>query len=353
MFDFSLTYPVDLNDPRATLRMSCNDIEQALLSIAKRVGRNRSDLYQKKHGGALHGYATRQRDPKHAGLNEPIAEHYQSAQEQWGLLEEKRVVAFPISDLTANPMRVHYDASIRADQATMYANDSDSRLFYLDDEPIGEVPYTLLLSYTSGGSLRFTIEHEVLVSETGTLPDSIPKEVRDGLNWWAACPPVVSRGSFDAKRYAELDYDHRHVIGFPILEEDRVKKKELEARLREVFETFPSWSDWCSAIQSKLPNQEDWVQGSHAVLGISEDDLVLVHRTAPIPVIAEELIDEHGVQDAVLLDSGGSCAIWANWINRGAGGVLASHFNFRPERGAVVFLVLEGKRGRVKKKGDG
>ncbi len=353
MFDFALAYPIDLDDPKATLRMSCNDIEQALLSVAKRVGRNRSDLYQKKHGGALHGYATRQRDPKHAGLNEPIAEHYQSVQQQRGSLDEKRVVAFPISDLTANPLRLHFDASIRPDQATMYANGSDTRLFHLDDEPIGEVPYTLLISYTSGGSIRFTIEHEVLVTETGSLPDSIPKEVRDGLNWWAACPPVVSRRSFDAKRYAELDYDHRHVIGFPILEEDPVKKEELEARLSEVFETFPSWNDWCDAIQTKLPDLEDWVPGSHAVLGISEDDLLLVHRTASIPVISEELINEHGVQDAVLLDSGGSCAIWANWANRGKGVVLASHFNFRPERGAVVFLVLDGKRGPVKKKSQG
>jgi hypothetical protein len=45
----------------------------------------------------------------------------------------------------------------------------------------------------------------------------------------------------------------------------------------------------------------------------------------------------------VLLDSGGSCAIWTNWANGREGGVLASHWNFRAPRGAVLFLELDGR----------
>lgn len=344
MFDLCIEYPVELHDPQATLRILCKHIRQVRLSVARRAERNRSDLYQKKHGGAVHGYATRQRDPRHAGLNQPIAAHFQSVQERWGPLADKRVVAFPISDLTANPMRPHFDASIRPEQATSYANGSDTRLFHLDDEPIGQVPYTLLISYLHDGKARFAIQHDVLVSATGELPATVPEEIRDGLSWWAACPPVVNGSDFAGERYALLDYDHRHVIGCPVVEQDPQKKGFLETRLGEVFATFPNWRDWSEAIRSGLPERKDWVPGSHAVLGLAEGRLVLVHRTAPIPVIADEMIGEHGVRDAVLLDSGGSCAVWANWVNAGEGGVLASHFNFRPDRGAVVFLVLEGKR---------
>jgi hypothetical protein len=39
------------------------------------------------------------------------------------------------------------------------------------------------------------------------------------------------------------------------------------------------------------------------------------------------------------VDSGGSCAIWANWLNGNRGGVLANARNFRPRRGAMPSLV--------------
>lgn len=88
---------------------------------------------------------------------------------------------------------------------------------------------------------------------------------------------------------------------------------------------------------------EGLAKGYHAALGISEGQLILVHRYATIPQVAEEL-KKQGAKEAVLLDSGGSCAIWANWIGGAQGGILAHAWNFRPARGAVVFLVLKSKR---------
>jgi hypothetical protein len=85
-------------------------------------------------------------------------------------------------------------------------------------------------------------------------------------------------------------------------------------------------------------------EGYHAALGLSEHDLIIVHRIGTIPAIADKL-RSLGAQEAVLLDSGGSCSIWANWPDGGRGGVLASAWNFRPERGAVLFLVLEEAGG--------
>ncbi len=107
--------------------------------------------------------------------------------------------------------------------------------------------------------------------------------------------------------------------------------------------SFPDWKKWCETICQKLANPTSPETGYHATLGISEGELILVHRIATIPDLADEL-RTLGAQEAVLLDSGGSCAIWANWANGGEGGVLASAWNFRAPRGAVIFLVLKGKR---------
>jgi len=123
---------------------------------------------------------------------------------------------------------------------------------------------------------------------------------------------------------------------------DERKKKEKE--LRDIYhESFPDWDKWCEVIRRKLSDLKKPEIGYHAALGISGKELIVVHRTATIEEVAEEL-HTLGAEDAVLLDSGGSCAIWANWPNSGEGGVLANAWNFRAPRGAVIFQVLKGKR---------
>lgn len=344
-----ITFLLDYSDtkqaePKATLEISREVIEEAYLSVACRTARNRTALYQQKHAGAE--MATRRRDPTLAALNRPISEHYELLQEQIGPLKDRRVIAFTISDLTANPLRPHYDDSIPDEQRAfqvartilaVYRNGLSAKLFHLEDEPITEVPYTLLFSYEEEGQTRLAIHHKVEVNADGSLPEQIPKEIRNGLKWWAACPPLLKEGKHCLEEFAVLDYDIRHVFGFP--EKDSAEEEEL----RKIYETFPSWEDWCKGIREKLRSFESPAVGSHAALGISEQELIVIHRTDTIPKIAEEL-KNLGMRDAVLLDSGGSCAIWANWANGGQGGILANHFNFRPARGAVIFLVLKGER---------
>ncbi len=347
-------------DPKATLTISLNTVEQVHLSVANRAERNRTALYQRKHKGAE--LATRERDPKLAALNKPIPEHYEFFKKS---IDHRRVIAFPISDLTANPLRPHYDASIGPEQALLYSNGSDTRLFHLEDEPIGRVPYTLLISYTESGQTRFFIQHGAKVKANDPMC-ALDAEVKEGLNWWAACPPLLINGDHDLEEYAILDYDLRHVFGFPERPDDekddekKKRQKEQKERLQEMWQPFPNWEDWCKTIRMRVNSQcdkivvrgvklpKDWTDpetGYHAALGISEDQkqLILVHRYTTIPNLAEEL-KGLGAFQAVLLDSGGSCAIWANWVNHGQGGILANHFNFRQPRGAVVFLVLRGER---------
>lgn len=327
------------SDPRVTLRLSLDEIEDLRLSVAERETRNRSQLYQRKHASRAAGWDTRQRDPALAALNRPIAEHYQLQSLCHGLkgLENKRVLAVAVSDLTANPLRPHYDAT---------SDDPRRSLFFLADEPIGQVPYTLLICYQHQGRIRLGIQHDVQVGEDGALPDSMPAEMRNGLRYWMACPPLLINGQHDLEAFCLRDYDLRHVFGFRSHFKEfgyRSEQKYLE-ELYKVYELFPDWERWCAAIGERLKTLPKPETCYHAALGLSEQELLVIHRTCTIPELAEEL-RRLGAGEAVLLDSGGSCAIWANWVNGNRGGVLASAWNFREARGAVLFIILKGERG--------
>jgi hypothetical protein len=130
--------------------------------------------------------------------------------------------------------------------------------------------------------------------------------------------------------------DNFERFGYPI-------KSAHERALYELYDTFPRWNDWSAAIRGKLAESRVLEIGYHAALGLSENEMFVVHRVATIPELAEEL-KQLGARDAVLLDSGGSCAVWANWVNGNQGGILTNAWNFRPPRGAVLFLVLKGSR---------
>jgi hypothetical protein len=253
----------------------------------------------------------------------------------------RKVVAFPISDLTANPLRPHYDVAAGDDSraflhaataGAVYGPRSSARLFHLEDEPIERVPYTLLVCHERSGAIRFSVCHGVRIGADGALPGGVPPDDLSGLRWWAACPPLLAEGRHDLEAFALRDYDLRHVFGFP-------QDAAAEDALRAIYRTFPDWDAWCDAVRARLETIERHETGYHAALGVTDDRLIVAHRTAAIPDLAGEL-RALGARDAVLLDSGGSCAVWASWANGGQGGVLASHWNFRPARGAVVFLEL-------------
>jgi len=336
-------------DPVATLIIPRESIKKAALSVAFRSARNRSALYQRKHADRKAGLYTRHRDSALAALNAPFERHYEWLPSRLGEasgLENSPVIAFAISDLTANLLRPHYDATIPDDQLafcsdaarrSVYGEAPSARVFHLEDEPIGDVPYTLLMAGESGDSMRFSICHDVRVGRDGVLPPHAARVLGTSLGFWAACPPLLIGGEHKLEAFATLDYDLRHVFGFP-------KPGGEEQGLYEIYDTFGSWQHWSERIRSRLAQLDSPAEGYHAALGLSDHEVIVVHRIATIPALAEEL-KSLGAKDAILLDSGGSCSIWANWVNGGRGGILASAWNFRPDRGAVVFLVLHGTRG--------
>jgi len=360
MVKFQLSYGSEATTPEVTLTIPMEDVKGAHLSVANRCARNRTCLYQQKHLGA--SFYTRERGHALGAMNWPIAEHYRLLQElhpelgfqrQEGAEQDRieyypPVVAFSISDLTANPLRPHYIAvptdgleplyPFRAEEArsAVYRRVPDPRFFFLEDEPIDAVPYSLLIAERQEGSVSFAIRHGMhVMKREGSALEASDLGLQGQLKWWAACPPVVKDGAFDAESYATLDYDLRHLFGFP-------RDDDEKRALRELQQLFPDWEGWCAAIKKRLGQSLQHPKGYHAVLGIRNGELVIIHRFATIPAISEEL-QGMGVEQAVLLDSGGSCALWANWLNSGTGGLLAHAWNFRPSRGALVFLVLEGR----------
>ena len=151
MLSLSLECDLTFTDPQATLDVPFETIEGACLSIAGRATRNRTALYQRKHRSAT--LATRDRDASLADLNRTIAEHYRLLCKQKKADDSRPVIAFAISDLTANPLRPHYDVEIGEDDRALtlpasveavYRRGPSARLFHLEDEPLGEAPYTLL-----------------------------------------------------------------------------------------------------------------------------------------------------------------------------------------------------------------
>jgi hypothetical protein len=341
MLTFSLDFGDRRTDPAATLRVSLDAIDDVCLSVAARAARNRSRLYQAKHLGAPS--STRERDPALAALNMPFARHCDQVRRRLPAgrdLTNKRIVAFAISDLTANLLRPHVDASIRSHDP------ADAPLFHLADEPLGDVRYTILFCYQRAGAPRLAIRHNVNVRPDGSLPDDVPAEIRAGLLYWMACPPLLIGGRHDVNSFGVLDYDLRHLFGFP----DRFAtfghpdQGAHERALSTLYATFPRWNAWAAAIGDRLIASPTRETGYHAALGLSQNELVVVHRVATISELATEL-SRLGAIDAVLLDSGGSSAIWANWVEGNRGGVLASAWNFRPPRGAALFVVLKGDRG--------
>jgi hypothetical protein len=125
------------------------------------------------------------------------------------------------------------------------------------------------------------------------------------------------------------DYDLRHTFG-------RDAKKvtdELYLSLRDGYDKFVKILE---SKKSKILSFGPEVEWYHAGIGVKENCIILIHNTGSLMDLALKF-KEHGVENAVLLDSGGSPVIWANWTK---GGVLAHNFNYRSKRGAVIIVEI-------------
>jgi len=264
----SLDFDPKTTEPAATVKIAPEDLLAVELTVADRAHRNRSKLYQRKHDPTVakqHGVHTRDRLPELAALNKPIAWHRDRflARHGWYVGTAPPILAFGIGDLTANLLRPHFDGGIRPGQAEAEGSDDfDPRLFYLEDEPIGEAAYSILLCYDGETGIAFAICHGVTVERDGSLTNRVPHQIRTRLRWWAACPPLLIDGEHDLFQFALLDYDIRHVLGFP-------KGESEKERFREMHATFRDPKAWRDMIRGELDKRTSYPAIYHGALGIT------------------------------------------------------------------------------------
>jgi len=78
-------------------------------------------------------------------------------------------------------------------------------------------------------------------------------------------------------------------------------------------------------------------------VGIKEDSLVICHRQGTLEQVGEYLIKKHRVQEAVILDEGGSIACWASWHGPRGGFISISSY-FRPWATSCIAFILRNDR---------
>lgn len=317
-----LLYEFDLKktDPEIILELPNNEIAEASLSIANREIRNRTNLYQQKH--IIGTQSTEVRTKEIAELNMTIEKHFEKNPDITDVFHsKKRYLVIGVGDCSANLFRCSYDLTLT----------QGKQFFYLKDEPYKEKEYYAFIVTGQNGALNGKIEKITFRDEQPTLDNH---EIPD-LLWLFCSTPLVYKGHLlDKTEMASNDYDLRHFFG----------KNNSNGTINDIYaklnEGYPQFVDAIARNQDKIQMSGTDVEWYHAGIGIKNNTFIIIHIIGSIFDLARKF-QEQGVSDAVLLDSGGSSVIWANWNYNG---FIAHHWYFRPNRGALIMFNLRGER---------
>jgi len=316
LYEFNL----EKTDPEITLELPENEIGEIFLSIANREIRNRTDLYQQKHIAGTQ--FTGERSQEIANLNISIEKHFEK---NLGIADvfhsKKRYLVIGAGDCSANLFRSSYDLTLTRGKP----------LFYLKDEPYKEKEYYAFIITGKNGTVKGKIEKITFRDEKPAIGNQeIP-----GLLWLFCSTPLVYKGHLvDKIEMACNDYDLRHFFG------KNNENGTLNGIYTKLNEGYPQFVKAIEKKQDKIQITGTDVEWYHAGIGIKDNTFIIIHNIGSIFDLAKKF-QEQGVSDAVLLDSGGSSVIWANW---NYSGYLAHHWYFRPNRGAVIVFNLKGER---------
>ena len=311
-----LTYSFDTKkeSPGIVMELPLWEIIHIFLSIARQKKRNGTVLYQQKH--ILGTEPTSQRKKELSDLNITIPEHFK---QNFGIDDvfhvKNRYLVLGVGDCTANLFRPSFDTS------------KEVPLFFLDHEPLEQKEYYGFI--VQGEKEDTKVRIEKIVFRDG-IPLENGKKI-DHLKWlFCSTPLVYKKNAVSSTEIAVNDYDLRHTFG----KNAKAFTDELYVGLRESYDTF---ADMVEKNKSRILSSGPEVEFYHAGIGIKGDRIVVIHNIGSLMDLAKKF-EELGVNDAVLLDSGGSSVIWANW-NRG--GTIAHHVNYRPKRGALIVIELK------------
>lgn len=311
-----IIYSFDLKkeSPEIFLDLPFTEIDDMFLSIANREKRNGKALYQQKH--ILGFQDTPQRAKELSGLNISIPGHFKQNFAIDNVFQVKnRYLVLGVGDLTANLFRPSFDSS------------KEPSLFFLKDEPIEHKGYYGLIVQHENKNATVRIAN--ICFRNGT-PLENNKKI-ENLKWLFCSTPLIYKGHMvGSTEMAVNDYDLRHTFG-------KANKKIADALYRALRESNLKFVKQVEENKALILTQGSEVEWYHAGIGIKENRIIVIHNIGSLWELALKF-KELGVNDAVLLDSGGSSVIWANW---NIGGTIAHYVNHRPNRGALIIIEIK------------
>ncbi len=214
-----------------------------------------------------------------------------------------------------------------------WQREEKNRLYYLADEPFSERIYSCFVIPIKGNpriqKVKFSEDgSRVLRAEDG-------KDMLDEIKWCNYGQQLVRDGKVvPIEEFADQFYDIRHIFDWrdwgPTAEED-------VAKLKAIFEGYPK--AFRKKVLDELAKGTTRAKYDHHILGITDDALVIAHKKGLVEDIAQNLVDK-GVKDAVVLDQGGSSAVYASWPYPN-GGYLMNTDHYRSERISTIGIVLK------------
>jgi hypothetical protein len=322
----------------ARISIDKTELDTVALNIAFPEARNRTGLYMRRHpkrpesAGCFVGPNNPLRsreEPKKMAIHEHLTqmglgltvtprfendsvERYQTT---------SALIAVPVSDTVANLLRPCFSQSGLGGR----------RLFFFEDEPIASRHYWALCCFDGNkGSPRLDMLDVKFDLQCDSIRSIDGRDLsKEGLQWAVSLVPLVKNGkSLSPCEIAQSDYDLRHIFGHSNTEEI--------ASAYDVW--YEGWNDRVAQLVSrKLQDGTPFEVYYHSVIGIGSSGAIrILQSDSTLPDLARELA-KSGLLAAGLLDSGGSCAVYDNWL----GGYLNHGWYFREPRGAILAFRLK------------
>lgn len=235
-------------------------------------------------------------------------------------VEERVMLAVPISDLAANLLRpcFHRDGL------------GAHRVFHFIDEPLSKRNYWCICFFAGdNGSGRLEMRRLRFDAEKDCVWDTQGMDLEEaGVEWAAAIVPLVTDGrALSAEEIAINDYDLRQIFG-----------RHANAAIQYAYEGwYTEWENRVRHIVTEYKRSgQCFATFYHSILAMDDNGDIHIRQVEGVLSDLAEALAREGMVAAGVLDSGGSCALYDVW--------LASYLNhssyFREARGAVLVFAL-------------
>jgi len=324
----------------AKLFIPISELRFVYLHIASTEILNRSNFYLRRH---RYKNETKAPDPnkpcriKNDSQKLTIPRHIEVMQQQSIILKlsefqnERGVtfqlfptmIAVPISDLAANLLRPAFHKNGLGQYKT----------FFFKDEPITKRNYWCICYFNNkqenNQKFEFCQVHFDTINDTVIDSKTNNDLLNSDLEWAAGIVPlVIDFKPLNPYEIAIHDYDLRQILG--------------RHSTRDIQYIYEGWYDeWESRIKKTIADFEKknkfYESYYHSILCLDSEKNVYIYQIeGTLPELAN-MLSREGIQYAGILDSGGSCAIYDDWLKS----YLNHGWYFREPRGSILLFELE------------